>query len=368
MKNAKELLTHGGELGLFNRAIIACVHQNRFTGKFERIHSVYDKGTSGYPEGSFSTIGMDSVFDIASITKTFVSLAWHAIQSEEGFRFKGERVDNHTLVAPILGMQGDFVDQLTVGHLHSFFCQFKQGHPTQDVIREGFRHLSHELLMGGLTGSPGQAFKYGNPHSIVLGLLIEKLTGMNLLSCLNKYLLRPLQMNRTVMAPQCHMYSQVVQSQRDVPLGTINDPTARSTYENEGILAGCAGLFSTAGDMLSLIEMLLNHGKHNGQEILPENLVASLHRGEFKRFGNGVPLWDVFREKLESYAVMDEAGFFKLGHTGCILVVLPRYRLGYVVLTDFLNVERDQAELASARSELYKLFASASNLLFLETI
>jgi CubicO group peptidase (beta-lactamase class C family) len=370
-KDMAELMQMGFDAGLYTRAVFGVTHTQ--CKDLSESFFCFDSGTKSYPvspvkgEGPYhyKALSPESIYDIASVTKTIVTLAWHAFQGSGKLRFCGKLVDNHTRVAPMLGMRGAFVERLTVEHLHSFYAQFSQGHPTQEVIKMGFDELCQQLLCGGLEKEPGTDWKYSNPHAIVLGLLMEKLTGKSLMQCVDDAILGPLHMNSTLLDPRGKK-DQVVMSELLVEPGIINDPTARHVFQDHGRMIGSAGLFSSSSDLLILLRMLLNQGVHDNTQVIASEIVQNLHKGTTAHFGNGIGRWSMFRKNLEDGSVADDCGRFKLGHTGAILVQLPRYKLGYTVLTDFLMIQRTPDELKQARQLLYRFFASCSLHAFME--
>lgn len=373
-RSLQDLIQIGLEMGLYNRAIAGVTYLRR--GESHKFFAHVDGGLAGYPKGpnnqplAYREICPDSIFDIASITKTLITLAWHAYQGKGLLRYKGKVVDNETLIAEILGMRGPFVEKLQVKHLHSFYAKFlafDEIHPTKDVILQGFENLKCKLLFGGLKSEPGTEWKYANPHTILLGLLLEKLTGKTLFECVKSMILGPLKMHSTVVNPGWKM-NLVVKSDPQTPPGTLNDPTARAVLSECGRLAGSAGLFSSANDLLILLQMLLNGGLHEGKQIIAPSIVQNLHIGMTNQFGNGIGRWEVFRKNLEDVSIQDESGRFKLGHTGAIIVELPHYNLAYTVLTDLLMIPRSAEELRAARAQSYKLFAAVSRHAHLESM
>lgn len=356
---------------LYNRAIAGVTYLRG--GESHEFYAQVDNGLTGYPTDAngqtlaYQPIDPDSIFDVASITKTIVTLAWHACQSRGLLIHRGTLVDNETFVAPILGMRGPYVEKLKVKHLHSFYAEFAafdKIYPTKEIIRHGFTNLKNKLLFEGFMAEPGTVWKYANPHTILLGILLEEIAGMTLFECIDGVILNPLKMHSTMLDPRGKL-DRVVKSDPSVNPGILNDPTARIAFQESGRLIGSAGLFSSARDLLILLRMLLNGGMHNGSKVIGKEVVDSLHVGMTPQFGNGIGRWEVYRKNLEDFSIADDTGRFKLGHTGAIIVQLPHFNLAYTVLTDFLMIPRTPEELQAARSKLYKLFAAVSYQAFL---
>ncbi len=111
--------------------------------------------------------------------------------------------------------------------------------------------------------------------------------------------------------------------------GEVNDGNA---YYAFGGLAGHAGLFSTAGDLGVLLQLLLDRGSYRGRRYLvPEIIDAFLQpTGEGQALGWQVP----------DYA--PAGSFSHTGFTGTFVLGVPERRLGFVLLINRQNVGVDE--------------------------
>ncbi len=302
-------------------------------------------------EAGSRPVSRESIFDVASITKAFLTVLCHVL------REKTEKFDNDARVAGTLEMRGAFTEHLTVGHLLQFCAQFTEGgYPTQDIIARkkggGVSGLLEALRTCGLCKEPGLEWTYGNPHSILLGVFLERVMGAPLEVLMNEHLFGPLGMGSTMLRPVSKLH-KVVRSHPDIPPGTIHDPTARIALQ-EGRAIGSAGYFSSAEDLLGFAGMILNRGMRGQDRILSEETATSLHRGILPKFGNGFGKWNEFRKNLRPEPFADDSALHKLGHTGCIVFVSPRHGACGAVLTDFLMASSGDGK---DRRRLYELFA-----------
>ena len=105
---------------------------------------------------------------------------------------------------------------------------------------------------------PGTQFRYSDINFIVMGALVEKLTGMTLDQYAAKYVFAPMNMTHTRYLPPASWRPEIAPTQYDenhhMLLGVVHDPTARRM----GGVAGHAGLFSTASDVSLFAQALLN--------------------------------------------------------------------------------------------------------------
>lgn len=93
------------------------------------------------------------------------------------------------------------------------------------------------------------AFLYSDVHFLLLGFLLEKIFNQNLDQIIQKQVLEPWGMKKTMFGPVEHAVPTV----RGVEAGNIHDPKARLLGKH----AGSAGLFSTVKDLQIFLEHYL---------------------------------------------------------------------------------------------------------------
>src|SRR5450755_768186 len=107
---------------------------------------------------------------------------------------------------------------------------------------------------------PGSAFVYSDVNFIVLGALVEKLSGESLDQYALQHVFAPLSMNETRFSPPASWAARVAptEDENHHPLrAVVHDPTARRM----GGVAGHAGVFSTADDLAAFAQALLDGGR-----------------------------------------------------------------------------------------------------------
>jgi uncharacterized protein YbbC (DUF1343 family)/CubicO group peptidase (beta-lactamase class C family) len=107
---------------------------------------------------------------------------------------------------------------------------------------------------------PGSRFSYSDVNFIVLGALVERVSGETLDKYCERYIFAPLKMMHTRFTPPAAWRPKIAPTQYDenehMLRGAVHDPTARRM----GGVAGHAGLFSTADDLATFSQALLNGG------------------------------------------------------------------------------------------------------------
>ncbi|QDH17737.1 serine hydrolase domain-containing protein [Swingsia samuiensis] len=113
-------------------------------------------------------------------------------------------------------------------------------------------------MQSGVINAPGTKFVYSDINYIVLGLLVEKVSGQPLNVYVKEHILSPLGMVHSGYLPERDEQSIIAPTQYDdhgvMLRGIVHDPTARRM----GGVAGHAGLFSNAGDMCLYVQALLD--------------------------------------------------------------------------------------------------------------
>ena len=112
--------------------------------------------------------------------------------------------------------------------------------------------------------------------------------------------------------------------------GEANDGNA--WYANGGI-SGAAGLFSTAADLQKLVDMLINNGKAGGQQFISEKTIRSFLIKD--KFSNGLG-WMMDAEN--SFMKNGPDGTFgHTGFTGTSISVIPGDKISVILLINRQN-------------------------------
>lgn len=126
---------------------------------------------------------------------------------------------------------------------------------------------------------PGEKFVYGYSTDI-LGAIIEVVSGQTVDEFLKKKILEPLEMNDThFYLPKnkeerlATVYSLTEEGLQKAPAPGGMTGQGEYVYGPRKSFSGGAGLLSTAPDYANFLQMLLNKGKFNGQQILSPKTV-----------------------------------------------------------------------------------------------
>lgn len=119
--------------------------------------------------------------------------------------------------------------------------------------------------------------------------------------------------------------------------GEVNDGNAWYTH---GGVAGHAGLFSTARDLTTLLQLLLEDGTHDGKRIIGPNVVRTFLTPDTLT-GNGVG-WNMSRQPVDE-GRREVQLFSHGGFTGTYVAGVPELGLAIVFLSNRQNVGMDAA-------------------------
>jgi CubicO group peptidase (beta-lactamase class C family) len=195
---------------------------------------------------------LDSVFDIASVTKAVATASSCAACIDKGLLVPDAPASDYLpgLVQPADGI-------IRVCDLASHYSGYSN-RKFDNFNPETFFDI---VIKAPCENTPGTQFEYSCRNFILLGLIAEKVSGKRLDEFCKKNIFAPLGMDKTDFGPVKSKLETIVPT--NLPAGIISDNQARKA----GISVGNAGLFSTGGDLAIFAQMMLNKGTLNGNII-----------------------------------------------------------------------------------------------------
>ncbi|MCY2976202.1 MAG: serine hydrolase [Planctomycetota bacterium] len=212
---------------------------------------------------------LDTVFDLASLTKPVATATSIMILVDRGLLKINEPVKTYL---PAFGINGKA--EVTVEQLLRHTSGLIPDNALKDY-QSGLDKAWENICELELLSKPGEKFAYSDVNFIVLGRLVEVLSGVTLDKFATENILKPLGLKKTMFNPvEDVALSAATTEKRDgVWLkGQVHDP--RAALMNG--VAGHAGLFSTASDLVTYGQMLLGKGKRNDVRILSEEVFDSM--------------------------------------------------------------------------------------------
>ena len=303
----------------------------------------------------------DTVFDMASLTKPVATATSVMVLLERGkFRL------NDRAVAHLPELKGNGKDSITIEQLLRHRSGLVPDDPIADYA-EGPEVAWRKIGELAPQTAPGERFSYSDVGFLVLGRLVEKVSGQSLDEFARATIFDPLGMVDTGFRPVGAPPDKPTPAGRIAPTeregsrmlrGVVHDPRSRAL----GGVAGHAGLFGTADDLAIFAQMLLDGGQGpDGKRVLsPLTVRAMTDPGstpEGQRRGLG---WDV----ETSYSgprgsLFGPTSFGHTGFTGTSLWVDPETETFVILLTSRLHPDGKGASPGALRAEVATLVASS---------
>jgi uncharacterized protein YbbC (DUF1343 family)/CubicO group peptidase (beta-lactamase class C family) len=201
---------------------------------------------------------LDTIFDLASLTKVIVTTTAVMQLVERG---KVRLNDPVAKYLPEFKQNGK--EDITVRQLLTHYSGLEPDMNLKTAW-EGKQTAYQMAFAESPEDPPGSKFSYSDINFIVLGALIEQVSGEALDEYSTRHIFTPLKMTHTRFVPplarRAGWIEKIAPTQYDenehMLRGVVHDPTARRM----GGVAGHAGLFSTADDLAKFAQALLNGG------------------------------------------------------------------------------------------------------------
>jgi len=304
---------HPEKLAEMDAAILSAISSNRCPGGVlwlehdgEAYHKAY--GSRALVPAR-EPMTEDTIFDAASLTKVIATTPAVMRLIERG-RVKLEA----PVKTYIPEFTGDGRDRVTVREL----LTHTSGLPP-DIETKTDWHGEAEAVKKAcavkLDSPPGTVFKYSDINFLLLGEIVQRVSGLPLEVFVQREIYGPLKMTDTGYRPPLEKRPRIAPTEvvDGKPWrGVVHDPTAR----HMGGVAGHAGLFITAADLARYARMLLKLGELDGVRIFrPETvtLMTSVQTPPEMAAKRGLG-WDMETSFSGPRGELFPAGSY--GHTG----------------------------------------------------
>jgi len=194
---------------------------------------------------------LDTIFDMASLTKPLITATAVMQLYDQGKLRPNDPVSKYLPDFAANGKQDITIRQLLT-HTSGLPPDLALTDPWQGKREALSRAFSVEPIH-----PAGVQFAYSDINFIVLGALVEKLSGLSLDEYAQRFIIAPLGLTQTRFLPPAAWIPNIAPTQYDQGVmlrGEVHDPTARRM----GGIAGHAGLFSTAADIAIYAQNLLD--------------------------------------------------------------------------------------------------------------
>lgn len=307
------ILTEGVQQKVFPGAVLAVASPNQ--------QLTVVAGTHRYTDTQVVTT--DCLYDLASLTKIITVTAALAMCSR-GWLSLDAPVTNYLFQSP--------AKTVTIRHLLT--------HTSGLDIR-----LSTTALAGGdalwqavteciPTKIPGSVVAYANVNTLILGRILEVITYQSLAQILLKYVLLPAGMNETIFNPAPSLLSRIPPTELDPVRGEVWGSVHDESTAVLGGVAGHAGLFGTAADMLRFgqawLTTLHGHGPWGIDRALA--LQALQNQSPTGQLGVGLG-WMLARDNFMPTAALNSMAAHT-GFTGPVVAIVPQKAVAWALLSN----------------------------------
>jgi uncharacterized protein YbbC (DUF1343 family)/CubicO group peptidase (beta-lactamase class C family) len=253
----------------------------------------------------------------------------------------------------------DGKDQVTIRELLTHFSGLK---PDLDlkVPWEGretaFAMANEEKLQA----PPGSQFVYSDINFIVLGELVQRMSGMSLDKYADAYVFEPLGMKHTRFLPPVAWRPKIAEvmaiGTHQVLRGTVQDPTA----QRMGGVAGDAGLYSTAGDLAIYAQALIDRKKLLSPDLIEKMTTPQQPPNAVEVRGLG---WDIDSPFSSNRGALLPVGSFgHTGYTGTSIWIDPFTNTYIILLTNTIHPRTANVPVISLRGRVATAVAALLNL------
>ncbi len=293
-----------------------------------------------------------TMFDLASVTKVMGTTFAVMLLADRGL------VDVEAPVWRYLpDFRGPHLDSITVRHLLTHSSGLVQWQPL--YYQASNRAQAYAAIRAMPLGwGVGSGRHYSDLGFMLLGYVVERVSGQAIDRFLQRELYAPLGLQHTVFTPRAHGFSEFAATEQgnvyerhmvyDSTFGYRyrGDPTTwngwrpyvldgevddGNAFHANGGVAGHAGLFSTAGELRVLLDLLNEGGVYGGRRIVRAETVARFFaRDRYEHFLG----W-------QSPPGLPAGSFSHTGFTGTYVLGVPSLKLSLVLLTNRQNLGTD---------------------------
>lgn len=388
----------GDRFGVIDSIALDGIAQKAFPGcvvlAVQKGQIVYHKAFGNYEYAASPAMNLESIFDLASVTK--VSATTMAVMKlyEEGKLDLHKKLGNYLPIfrgtdkgnleiddillhqaglVPFISFYRETIDSATgVPRPEIYRDKPEKGYTIRVAENLYLRNDWEDTLMDRIIKSPlgpRNKYVYSDNDFILLGKIVEEISGMPLNEYVQKNFYDRMGMTTTGFRPRNRFpVDRIVPTEeekhfrRQLIRGDVHDEGA-SLFGN---VAGHAGLFSDAYDLAMLYQMLLNGGEFNGQRYFKPSTIKyfTAYHSDISRRGYGFdkPEKDNATRK-EPYPSLKASPqtFGHTGFTGTCVWADPAADLVYIFLSNRVYPTRDNPRLSQLnvrpkiQDELYRV-------------
>ncbi|MBZ0199031.1 MAG: beta-lactamase family protein [Ignavibacteriaceae bacterium] len=311
-------------------------------------HFTYEKNSN--------PVKTTTMFDLASLTKVIATTNAVMICVDRGLFSLDDKVVKYI---PEFGANGK--DIVTIKNLMMHNAGLIAWKPFFKTDIKTADELLNYIYNSELKYEPGTKTVYSDWGLITVGKIIERVTGNTLDEFCSKEIFKPLGMTRTMFNPPAELKNEIMPTELDnywrhrLVQGTVHDETS----DMLGGVAGHAGLFSTAGDIAKISQMLLQKGSYDGKQYIKPETVEMFIKRQSSKSSRAIG-WDTkTKEASTAGTLFDLTSYGHTGFTGTSVWTDPTRKLFVVFLTNRVYPTRENSKLYQIRRRLHDAVINA---------
>lgn len=298
---------------------------------------------------------VDTIFDLASLSKVVGTTPCLMKLFEQGKLRLNDRVTEY-----LPEFQGGRSD-ITIRDLLTHFSGLR---PDLDLepAWSGYETGIRKALADVPAYRPGIHFAYSDINFILLGEIVQRLSGQTLDEFAARTVFKPLGMTDTLYRPPASLRARIAPTEIDPatgqPLrGVVHDETSRDM----GGVAGHAGVFSTAADLAVYAQMWLDKGSYRGAPLFSPGAVRKFTTPQSPP---GQPIlrglgWDIDSPFSSNRGELFPIGSYgHTGFTGTDIWIDPTSGTYLILLTNAVHPHRGNS-VVGLRAEVATVVAAA---------
>jgi CubicO group peptidase (beta-lactamase class C family) len=298
-----------------------------------------------------------TLWDLASLTKV-IGMTTAMMQLVEQ-----DRVE---LDAPVVRYLPEFAgegkERVTIRHLLTHSSGLPSWRPLYKEATTADTGIAI-VLATPLDTVPGARMVYSDLGAILLGKVVERVSGEPLDSYLARHVFGPLGMTSTMYRPDPSLRDRIAPTEFDPwrqrhIRGEVHDENAFML----GGVSGHAGLFSTAADLTRFARMMLAGGTLDGVRILRASTIAQFTAVQDPGLSHRALGWETPSGQNSAGHALSARAFGHTGFTGTSLWMDPERGAFVLLLTNRVNPSRQNTRIGLVRVALADAAIAALNI------
>lgn len=290
---------------------------------------------------------LDTVYDMASCTKVIVTTTSVFLLMEAG---KLRMYDSVKKYIPEFKY-----DKITVYDLITHTSGFPAGIKwSTDILTK--EEVLREIYSTEIVYEKNKKIVYSDIGFILLGIVIENISGMTLSEFADLNIFEPLEMTNSCFNPKTKEICAPTEIRNDIiTRGDVHDERA---HVLNGV-AGHAGMFSTVEDVSHFIKMILNDGKYKGLQFLSKPSIDLMFVPQVRQL-QGLNLvgeqrglgWIVKGSFCSAGDLVSEETILHTGFTGTNIFIDRVNKVGFSLLTNRVHPTRNNIKIIPFRAKV----------------